>query len=151
MVRQISSFSTIDSLFNQIFHSYFYKWPTETKPPMEVFPIVDYGDEDPEKFRDREVADIKGLEIQMALAGFTKDDVDVFVDDDYLTIKGDNSKKDNIANRFKCNFNHKIPYSKQLDVKKTTVSLENGILSIQIPTKAPEETKFRLFGGNKKS
>lgn len=107
-----------------LFDSLFFSWPTEPKPPIESFPIVDS--------ESAEGGQVKGWEIQMAVAGFKEKDIEVWSEGKVLHIKGSN-KENNVANRFTCSFNHRIPCSKHLDLESAAVKLEDGILSIQIP------------------
>jgi len=116
----------------------FYRVPTETKPPMGFSRVYD------------DDGIVIGSEIQMALAGFQEDDIDVKVDEDYIYLRGDNTKRDNVHTRFLCSFSHKIPYNKKLDVKNTKVSLENGILTLRFLFVKQEDKKLHLFGTQKK-
>lgn len=127
----LSRFSNLDTIFNEFFHI----WPTETKPPIDQFPI----------FNDDE-SEVKGWEIQLALAGFSKEDIEVSSDEEYLIIEGDNTFKKDIAEKYKCKFNRQIVYNKKLNVKESKVSLEEGILRIQIPISKPLNKKTKLFG-----
>lgn len=123
---------------NNLFNSFFFSWPTDPKPPIESFPIVD---PDEERIEDR----VKGWEIQMAVAGFSEEDIEVWHEGKVLHIKGSN-KENGVAPRFSCSFYHKIPCSKHLAVEKTEVDLKNGILKIQIPMEeSTTEQKKYLF------
>jgi len=109
---------------NRAFESFFHSWPTEPKPPIEGFPIVDPNSSDTES--------VRGWEIQMAVAGFGEENVEVWSEGKVLHIKGSNKEND-VAPRFSCSFYHKIPCSKYLDIDRAEAKLVNGILSIKIP------------------
>jgi HSP20 family molecular chaperone IbpA len=121
--------------FVDMFDQFFFNWPTEVKPPLDSFPIVNKENS------------LDGYEIQMALAGFTENDVKVYSEDRVLHIEGNNTETKGLSDRFVCKFHHKIPCSSKLDLEATKVSLENGVLSIRIPRL--EKAKDRVYLFNK--
>lgn len=122
---------------NRMFESFFHSWPTEPKPPIESFPIIDPEASDKEQ--------VKGWEIQMAVAGFSEGDIEVWSEGRVLHIKGSN-RGNEVASRFTCSFYHKIPCSKYLDLDRAEAGLLNGILSIKIPLEEErvEQRKYLL-------
>ena len=91
--------------------------------------------------------------IEMAVAGFTEDDIDIEVQDDVLKVVGSASTSTNsstylhrgIANRgFTRNFN----LAETIEVK--SASLVNGMLQICLENIVPENKKPRKVGINKK-
>ena len=91
--------------------------------------------------------------IEMAVAGFTEDDIDIEVQDDVLKVVGSASTSTNsssylhrgIANRgFTRNFN----LAETIEVK--SASLDNGMLQICLENIVPENKKPRKVGINKK-
>lgn len=129
--------STIDSLFEELFCN----WPIKTiKPPIDHCPILD-----PEAKSENK---LKGWNIQMALAGFTEEDVEVWHEGQTLHIKGSNQDR-NVSEKFICTFYHKIPVGKGLDLTKTEVNLDNGLLDIQIPLSKKKENKRNILFGRK--
>ena len=91
--------------------------------------------------------------IEMAVAGFTEDDIDIEIQDDVLKVVGATSTSTNsstylhrgIANRgFTRNFN----LAETIEVK--SASLDNGMLQICLENIVPENKKPRKVGINKK-
>ena len=91
--------------------------------------------------------------IEMAVAGFTEDDIDIEIQDDVLKVVGSASTSTNsssylhrgIANRgFTRNFN----LAETIEVK--SASLVNGMLQICLENIVPENKKPRKVGINKK-
>ena len=91
--------------------------------------------------------------IEMAVAGFTEDDIDIEVQNDVLKVVGSASTSTNsssylhrgIANRgFTRNFN----LAETIEVK--SASLVNGMLQICLENIVPENKKPRKVGINKK-
>jgi len=82
--------------------------------------------------------------IEMALAGFSKDDIEVTVTEDMLTVSSnkENSKKDELYKgisdrKFTRNF------SMADDIVVKDVKLKNGLLTIELEREIPEEKKPR--------
>ena len=91
--------------------------------------------------------------IEMAVAGFTEDDIDIEIQDDVLKVVGSASTSTNsssylhrgIANRgFTRNFN----LAETIEVK--SASLDNGMLQICLENIVPENKKPRKVNINKK-
>jgi len=81
--------------------------------------------------------------IQVAVAGFTEDELDIEFKDNVLTVKGEKKVKDEqeyihrgISNR---NFTRTFPLVENMEIKGATVV--NGILAISIEHVVPEEQK----------
>lgn len=84
-------------------------------------------------------------EIEIAVAGYDKDDIEIKLDGTYLYIDGKNEKDTNIenaqylwkgiANR---SFQHKFVVSENLEIKQPT--LKNGILRIMLNNVAKAKT-----------
>ena len=121
--------------FQEIIDLLFYTFPVEPKPPIA---LRSYDtDEDP-----------NNISINLAVAGFKEEDIKVYVDRNTLCIEGDNSKRD-IPEKFKTSFIRKFPVKDQVQLEEASVSLVDGILSINIPVKKPEECRKYLFGNPK--
>lgn len=119
----------------EIFRQFFYSWPfSEPKPPSSAFGILS---EDKKKFI--------GINIQFAVAGFEREDISVHNEGRTISVVGDNTRREGIAEKFKCSFVRKISLLEILDIENAVVSLENGILSIRVLSKEPEKTKKKLF------
>jgi molecular chaperone IbpA len=94
--------------------------------------------------------DEQGYKIEVAVAGFTKDQLEVSIENDILSIDGkkkvedvDNSKKYYYKGIAERSFSLKFRNSKDSEVKD--VKLENGILTISFKTKKAEEKKKNIL------
>lgn len=88
-------------------------------------------------------------ELQMAVAGFEKDDLKIIVDQDQLFISGEINKKDyaeslyihrGLATR---NFERSFTLPQYMEVDE--VSLTNGILSVKLSIIVPDALKPRVI------
>ena len=82
--------------------------------------------------------------IEVAVAGFAENEIDVELKDNVLTVKGEQTKKENdieylhkgISAR---NFVRTFPLAEHIEVRGATVN--NGILSVALEMVVPEENK----------
>lgn len=88
----------------------------------------------------------KKVFIQYALAGFREEDVKVYYENNVLYVSGNNSSNESVALKFKNNFHHEIPVNRTLDLSKSEVSFQNGLLTISIPVSTEKVSKKLLFG-----
>ena len=95
----------------------------------------------------QKVGDFK-YQIDMALAGFSKDDIEVEVSDGTLTVRSD--KKEELEDEF--TYHRGISYRKferkftlAADLVVNGAKLENGMLTIDLERIVPEEKKPRLI------
>ena len=99
-------------------------------PPYNIKKVGDYG-----------------YEIELALAGFGKEDIEVEVANGVLTIRSvkDNSDESEVLHRGISyrKFNRK--YTLADDIIVTGAKLENGLLLVQLEQVVPEEKKARLI------
>ena len=99
-------------------------------PPYNIKKVGDYG-----------------YEIELALAGFGKDDIEVEVANGVLTIRSvkNNSDESEVLHRGISyrKFNRK--YTLADDIIVTGAKLENGLLLVQLEQVVPEEKKPRLI------
>jgi molecular chaperone IbpA len=99
-------------------------------PPYNIKKVGDYG-----------------YEIELALAGFGKEDIEVEVANGVLTIRSvkDNSDEPEVLHRGISyrKFNRK--YTLADDIIVTGAKLENGLLLVQLEQVIPEEKKARLI------
>ena len=115
--------------FEQIFDQVFGDQRNMIKQSTSGYPITDiYKDEN-----DNQV-------IEMALAGFTKDDITIEVRENKISIfhvaeawRGDERPPRRIAKR---SFNRSfVDYHNRFSLNKSSASFENGLLRISIPLK----------------
>jgi len=122
--------------------SLFLQWPRKgPKPPAAWRPLSD----DKEKRTGGE--ELTGIEIQLALAGFREEDVEVYMRGRELSVVGDNSHREAVDSKWKARFEKKFYLQKRLSLENATVSFFDGILSVKVPLLSEEETKVKLFGG----
>lgn len=91
----------------------------------------------------------KSLEMQFALAGYSKDELSVSVENDYITISGKplenataKDDKQYCHNRIKkvaFTRKYRLPSSKY-DTSKATAKYENGLLTITVPLAAAAQS-----------
>ena len=134
-LKYIDPFSHINTIFNDPFflgfNDQFVRWESNKKtassfPPYNVKKV----DED-------------NYMIELAVAGYDRDELEIKVEKDTLTIKSDKESDDKsdflhrgIAGR---NFTQYFTLGEYMIVK--SASLENGMLSIKIERELPEEAK----------
>ena len=121
------------TVFDQIFDQFFEEPKNIVRRSTEGYPLTDiYKSQD------------DGQVIEMALAGFSKDDLNIEVKDNSISIscnsngewgEGENYRR--IARRsFQKSF---VDYDNKLDLKKASASFENGLLKVIIPTIADKK------------
>jgi HSP20 family protein len=82
----------------------------------------------------------KGLALQAEIAGVEPDKLDVAVDANVLTIKGEKEQTDGAPREFQRSFN--LPF--ELEEDKITATVKNGLLTVTIPRKATEKRKIAI-------
>jgi len=113
--------------FDQLFEQFFQDPRPLVKRTTDGYPLTDV-------YRDQEENQI----IEMALAGFSKEDLEIEVKENKISIshqaepwKGEDRPARRIARRsFTKTF---VDYDNSLDLSKTQASFENGLLTIVIP------------------
>lgn len=128
------NYSMVD--FDSLFNSFFFNFPTESKPPLA------------KKFVYDDSHDITETVLQIALAGYSKEDVKVWIEGREIHIEGSNEENEKVLEKFRNSFNWKVPVGEQIDLKKTDVKFESGLLTIRIPMKQPDKRKTFLMGGD---
>ena len=119
--------------FDQIFDQFFENPLPMIKRSTDGYPLTDiYTDESGNQI------------IEMALAGFSKEDISIEAKQNTIEIKCDKSDEDGprshrrIARRaFTKKF---VDYHNQLDFTAARASFENGMLNVQIPKKEDQKT-----------
>ena len=125
----LARYSDID-LFNGIFDSLqSLDWGTKTKsvPPSNIF--------------ERQ----GGYEIKMLVPGYVKSDIKVAVQADSLTVSGEkNYGEENPIHKEYSNikFSRKFALPRAVNRDAITAHCENGILTVNVPTKDKELTKL---------
>ena len=81
-----------------------------------------------------------GLAVQAEVAGVEPDKLDVAVDANILTIKGEREQADGSRAEFQRSFN--LPFELENDKIKATI--KNGLLTVKIPRKPIEKRKIAI-------
>jgi len=120
-----------DQIFDEFFRTSSYCLPKETNISSPTYPV---GNLSVDK------KDGKAT-FEFAVSGFSKEDIDVLIEDSRLKIKGKIEEKEDEDRQYiyrklatrSFDIAYKIP--PEYDVEKTDVSLKDGLLSISIPLK----------------
>jgi HSP20 family molecular chaperone IbpA len=130
---------------NTLFDDFFYHWPNHVpKPPSTWRPIVERINSTTENIAKEKVI---GIEIQFAVAGYKKEDLKVYQEGQTIVVEGDNRHRTEVDQKFTSEFIKKISVQEVLDLENVDVDLSNGILSIKLKVKDPEENRKYLLGG----
>ena len=138
-LRYTDPFVQIQSIFNDPFflgfNDQFVRWESNKKTASQFPPYnVKKVDED-------------NYTVELAVAGYSREDLEIKVEKDTLTIKSEKEKDEKsdflhrgIAGR---NFTQHFTLGEYMVVK--SASLENGLLSINIERELPEEAKSKTI------
>ena len=86
--------------------------------------------------------DAENYEIQIALAGFSKSELDITVEDGNLVVKGEQEKsEDDFLHKGIAERNFTRTWALADDVKVTGSKLKDGVLTISLVHEIPEEKK----------
>ena len=86
--------------------------------------------------------DAENYEIQIALAGFSKSELDITVEDGNLVVKGEQEKsEDDFLHKGIAERNFTRTWALADEVKVTGSKLKDGVLSISLVHEIPEEKK----------
>jgi molecular chaperone IbpA len=84
-------------------------------------------------------------QIELAVAGFAQDEIDVELKDNLLTVRGEQSKKEEVTYLHKGigtrNFVRTFPLGEHVEVRGATV--KNGILTVDLELTLPEEKQAK--------
>lgn len=141
------------------FRSFFFESSRETKPPSEIKAVYKLTKMDKKAKDSVEISheQLIGWKITYALAGFKKENVKVWSRKKELWVEGGNTDNELLKNersivvdesKFRCNFSQKFIVSDKLDLTKMTVTFEDGLLQIFIPTKEEVDTDKIIHFGN---
>lgn len=89
-----------------------------------------------------------GIEIDAAIPGMTKDDVDVEITDGVLTIQGTSNQNRNVDDAQylkreikRSSFRRSFTLGDNLDSENVSAKFDNGILTLSIPKLVPDDEK----------
>ena len=131
-----------DKLFDDLFTSSF---PDISKElgvgffEKQSFPKVDIIDYDTE------------IEIEAEIPGLTKEDVDVSINENILTISGNSSNETQSNSKLKyirkelkhSSFRRSFTLSENIDINRLKAKFENGLLKIKLPKFEPVKPKVK--------
>jgi HSP20 family protein len=83
----------------------------------------------------------KGLVVEAEVAGVDPEKMDVAVDANVLTLKGEREQADGAKSEFQRSFN--LPF--ELDKENIKAAMKNGILTVSIPRKVAAEKRKILI------
>jgi len=88
------------------------------------------------------------IEIDAAIPGLTKDDVNVEITDGVLTIQGTSAQRENVDDSQylkrdikRSSFRRSFTLGDNLDSSNVTARFDNGILTLSIPKLVPDDVK----------
>ncbi len=135
-------FSSLQKEINSLFENFFsgYEVPSlwNGNGGGNLTPSVDIIEND------------KGFKVEAELPGMKSDDVEVSINDNYLTIKGEKkeSKEDKGENylrreRYYGSYQRTIALPETADADKAKATFKKGVLWLEIPKKAEAKAKSR--------
>ena len=115
-----------DRLFNELNRTFANSKVNDNYPPHNIVQI-----------------DETHYAIQLAVAGFAEDELDIEYKDNVLTVRGEKKEKEEITYHYRGissrNFTRSFPLADHMEVRGATVV--NGILAVSIEHVVPEEDK----------
>jgi len=93
------------------------------------------------------------VRVTAEVAGLDEKDIEVLVEDDVLTLRGEkraeNEDKDrHFSERFYGQFERRIPLGVEVEDTKATASFKNGLLTIVLPKSAKAQSKAKRIAIN---
>lgn len=120
-------------------------WPVAmgNMPTMDVYTTQDKDGQD------------KELVAEIHASGFGKDDFDISVDENVLTIRGekqakeeDNQKKSYMVQESSTSFYRRMALPRHADANKIDAQFDNGVLKVTVPFKElPKPKKVQIKSG----
>lgn len=95
--------------------------------------------------------------VEVAIAGFSEEDIDIEAGKDFLNIKGNKQvdKKEDLEGYLKreftpSSFQRSIALPNEIESEKIKTDIKNGILTLKLPKLKPTEPKISKIRINKK-
>ena len=139
LIKRNGGFPTMNSFFSDFFGNDFLDWnPSGFLPNGSTFPSVNLKETD------------KGFEVELAAPGLNKEDFNIEVHNNVLTIssekKEEKAEKDEKGNYTRREFNYtsfkrSFTLPKSAEENKVQAKYDNGILHIEIAKKEAEQEK----------
>jgi len=143
--EEVSPFLTLHREMNRLFDDVFNSFGnTPSLGRMPVWPSVEV------------VASDKDVRISAELPGLDEKDVEVLVDNDVLTIRGEKrseteDKEPRFTERYYGRFERVIPLPFAVEEDKAEASFNNGVLTITLPKSAKAEDKAKRIAIGRKA
>ena len=125
---------------DRLFDDFMGGWPLSSRlaPTREFIPSIDMSDTDGE------------VKVSAELPGMSEDDVDVELDEDTLTIRGEKKQEEEEEKEGRywressCGeFVREVPLPSAVDTDKAEASFKNGKLTVKLPKREEEKSKRR--------
>lgn len=137
-------FSDYDRFFNRLFEEFESRWPT-FEPTGQLLKGVgrDYPKTDISE-------DAKAYYIDLAVPGWSKEEVKLSIQEDVLTVMGTHIEKQEVKDESRKyidrkigqrNFSRSFKLPKNLDLGNVDATQKDGMLSIVLPKKEPDQPK----------
>ena len=146
--EEMSPFLTLHREMNRLFDDMFSRFEGGTSPllgRMPTWPSIEAVETD------------KDVRVSAELPGLDEKDIEVFVDEDVLTIRGEKKaetedKERRFSERTYGCFERRIPLPFAVEQDKVVASFNNGVLTVTLPKseKAQEKAKRILINGKGK-
>ena len=138
----LSPFEDVERLFGRVWHNPLSimrsMWPTDVSEFETLLPKVDMYEEGNE------------LVLKADLPGMKKEDVDIHLSDNILTISGETKTEEKVEKgdyyayeRSQGSFYRRFEIPIDIDTEKTKARLENGVLEIRLPKTHEAESRNR--------
>jgi HSP20 family molecular chaperone IbpA len=119
-------------LLDNLFDNLFWNLPKESgKPPSDIIAFKD---------------ELKKFHIQLAIAGYSEEDIKVSFEGRVLKVQGDNTSNEKISPKFKSKFQKIWTVQDTIDLESTEVVFKDGLLDITLQEKENKSLSKILFG-----
>ena len=119
-------------LLDNLFDNLFWNLPKESgKPPSDILAFKD---------------ELKKFHIQLAIAGYSEEDIKVSFEGRVLKVQGDNTNNEKISPKFKSKFQKIWTVQDTIDLESTEVVFKDGLLDITLQEKENKSLSKILFG-----
>ena len=119
-------------LLDNLFDNLFWNLPKESgKPPSDIIAFKD---------------ELKKFHIQLAIAGYSEEEIKVSFEGRVLKVQGDNTSNEKISPKFKSKFQKIWTVQDTIDLESTEVVFKDGLLDITLQEKENKSLSKILFG-----
>jgi len=144
---EVSPFLALHREMNRLFDDVFSRFDTGMPGllgRMPAWPSVEVSESD------------KEVRISAELPGMDEKDVEIFVSDDVLTIRGEKKeamedKERHFSERYYGRFERRIPLPFEVEEERAEASFQNGVLTVTLPKSPRAEAKTKRIPVNAKA